>query len=86
MDTILEQLLSQYTVKDKDNPLEQEITQCHQTLIQHLSKADRRVVLRIMDCYGHLECQCTLKAFQTGFYLAWKLSQELHAFEGTCNQ
>ena len=49
---------------------ENEVEECH--------KAERKLVLRIIDAQNYITEQTSLDSFIAGFELAWRLSIELH--------
>lgn len=60
---------------------EQEIETCHRQLIERLEKAERKLVLRIMDAHGLIAEERSVDSFLCGFQLAWELAYELNHFE-----
>ncbi|ADU27323.1 DUF6809 family protein [Ethanoligenens harbinense] len=65
----------------KGTPQARRIEANHRTLITHLSKADRRLVLRIIDDKDQLINDISLDSFITGFQLAWRLANELNGHD-----
>lgn len=63
--------------------LKQEIEDCHQKLIEVLSKPERRLVLQIIDAKDQIAEDRSIDSFITGFRLAWQLSNELNTYEKT---
>ena len=59
----------------------QEIKDCHQQLIERLDKADRKLVLRIIDATDRIAEETSIDSFISGFELAWKISTELNQYE-----
>ena len=54
-----------------------EIERCRQALSEKLSKEDRRLVLKIIDCKDQIAEAQSFSSFIAGFLLGWKLSNEL---------
>ena len=61
--------------------LKAEIEACHQTLIEHLEKPERRLVLRIIDCKNQIAEDRSIDSFISGFCLAWRLGHELNIYK-----
>ena len=59
----------------------QEIEECHQALINALDKAERRLVLQIIDAKDRIVEDTSIDSFISGFELAWRLSTELNQYE-----
>ena len=53
----------------------------HQQLIERLEKAERKLVLRIMDAQGLIAEQRSVDSFICGFRLAWEMANEPNHFE-----
>lgn len=60
---------------------EQEIRSCHQELVCHLEKPERKLVLRIIDAQNLIAEERSMDSFLCGFKLAWELAYELNYFE-----
>lgn len=63
--------------------LKQEIEDCHQKLIEVLSKPERRLILHIIDAKDQIAEDRSIDSFIAGFRLAWRLSNELNMYEKT---
>lgn len=63
--------------------LKQEIEDCHQKLIEVLSRSERRLVLQIIDAKDQIAEERSIDSFIAGFRLAWRLSNELNIYEKT---
>ena len=60
---------------------EQEVETCHRQLIERLEKAERKLVLQIIDAQNLITEERSLDSFLCGFKLAWELAYELNHFE-----
>lgn len=69
-----------YTPPELTQP-KQEVEECHQALIEVLGKAERRLVLQIIDAKDRIAEDTSLDSFISGFELAWQLSSELNNYE-----
>ena len=61
---------------------EQELDICHKQLIDVLGKAERKLVLRIIDGKDRLADEIGLDSFIFGFKLATQLAHELKKYDG----
>ncbi|MEG1836106.1 MAG: hypothetical protein RR229_08350 [Oscillospiraceae bacterium] len=60
--------------------LETCVEENHQILIEHLSKADRKIVLRMLDAQQTIGILQTQNAFTQGFKLGLEISNELQNY------
>lgn len=81
MEDTLNALYDQFYRKPKNTSQARRVEANHQTLIAHLNKADRKLVLRIIDDKDQLINDISLDSFIAGFQLAWRLANELSARE-----
>ena len=63
--------------------LKREIEDCHQKLIEVLSRPERRLVFQIIDAKDQIAEERSIDSFIAGFCLAWRLSSELNMYEKT---
>ncbi len=75
---LLKELYDCFYVRPELDEQENEVEECHKTLIAALEKPERRLVLRIIDAQDSIREQTSLDSFIAGFELAWRLSIELH--------
>lgn len=61
--------------------LETCVEENHQVLIEHLSKADRKIVLRMLDAQQTMGLLQTQNAFVQGFKLGLELTTELQNYD-----
>ena len=61
---------------------EQELDDCHKQLIDVLGKAERKLILRIIDGKDRLADEIGLDSFIFGFKLATQLAHELKKYDG----
>ena len=61
---------------------EQELDDCHKQLIDVLGKAERKLILRIIDGKDRLADELGLDSFIFGFKLATQLAHELKKYDG----
>lgn len=61
--------------------LKEEIERSHQTLIGRLDKADRRLVLNVIDYKDQIAVELSADSFNAGFHLGWKLRHELYMYD-----
>ncbi|QNK39835.1 hypothetical protein [Caproicibacter fermentans] len=80
MEDILEALYGNFYSKPQNTPQARRIEANHRILIDHLSKADRRLVLRIIDDKDQLIHDISFDSFVSGFWLAWRLANELSQY------
>ena len=81
MNELLKALYDGFYEKLPATQLKAEIEQCHQELIEKLSKPERKLVLQIIDCKDQIAEDLSIDSFIAGFRLAWKLSQELNTYD-----
>ena len=81
MNELLKALYDSFYEKLPATQLKAEIERCHQGLIEKMSKPERKLVLQIIDCKDQIAEDLSIDSFIAGFRLAWKLSQELNAYE-----
>ena len=81
MDDLLSALYNKFYKPLKDEERSEEISRCHEQLIQVLKKPERRLVLRIIDNKDYIAGELAYDAFVAGFHLAWKLSAEIRCYE-----
>ena len=60
-----------------ETELKQEISTCHQQLIEALDKPNRRLVLQIIDAKDQITEDISIDSFICGFKLAWQLGNEI---------
>ena len=80
----LEQMYHQFYEPIPQPVLEKIINKNFQELIQHLSKADKRLVLEIIDSKDLIICHRTQESFICGFQLALEIMSELK-YENTAD-
>ena len=76
----LEQLYHQYYKPSKQPFFQNIIDESHQLLISNLSKADRKLILRIIDSKDSILGYHTKESFIYGFNLAVELLTELKQY------
>ena len=81
MKTRLKNLYDCFYTPPEFSEQNQEVEECHQTLIKVLEKPERRLVLRIMDAQSLMAEERSIDSFISGFELAWQLSMELNQYE-----
>ena len=81
MDKLLKSLYDNYYKPLPQFELKQEIEDCHQKLIELLSKPERKLVLQIIDAQDEVSEKLALDSFITGFRLAWQLTNELNYYQ-----
>ena len=74
---LLKELYDCFYTRPEFSEQEEEVTACHNTLIEALAKPERKLVLRIIDAQDSIIEQTSLDSFTAGFELAWRLSIEL---------
>lgn len=80
MAQVLDEFYSCFYKKCDCSKLQNSVDENHKILIEHLSKADRKVVLQIMD---ELELICNLQtkdSFIQGFKLGLEIKTELEKY------
>ena len=75
---LLKELYDCFYVRPELDEQENEVEECHKSLIAALEKPERKLVLRIIDAPNYITEQTSLDSFIAGFELAWRLSIELH--------
>ena len=80
MSELLEKLYDHFYVPAEMPELQQEIENCHRSLIGTLSKADRKILLRIIDAKDSITELRSIESFIRGFQVAWRLAAELDAY------
>ena len=81
MNDTLNQLYNRFYTPLPMAECEQEIEDCHRQLIERLEKAERKLVLQIIDAQNLITEERSLDSFLYGFKLAWELAYELNHFE-----
>ena len=81
MNKLLKDLYDCFYAPPELSVQEQEIEECHQTLIGMLEKPERRPVLQIIDAKDRIVEDTSIDSFISGFELAWHLSVELNQYE-----
>ena len=81
MNDTLNQLYNRFYTPLSMAECEQEIEDCHRQLIERLEKAERKLVLQIIDAQNLITEERSLDSFLCGFKLAWELACELNHFE-----
>lgn len=81
MNELLKAIYDDFYNKPPVVQLKEGIERSHQELIGRLDKADRKVVLHIIDCKDQIAEELSIDSFIFGFHLAWKLSQELNMYD-----
>ena len=81
MNDTLNQLYNRFYTPLPMAECEQEIEDCHRQLIERLEKAERKLVLQIIDAQNLITEERSLDSFLCGFKLAWELAYELNHFE-----
>ena len=81
MNDTLKQLYNRFYTPLPMAECEQEIEDCHRQLIERLEKAERKLVLQIIDAQNLITEERSLDSFLCGFKLAWELAYELNHFE-----
>ena len=81
MNDTLNQLYNRFYTPRPRAECEQEIEDCHRQLIERLEKAERKLVLQIIDAQNLITEERSLDSFLCGFKLAWELAYELNHFE-----
>ena len=74
---LLKELYDCFYTRPEFSEQEEEVTACHNALIEALAKPERKLVLRIIDAQDSIIEQTSLDSFTAGFELAWRLSIEL---------
>ena len=77
----LEKLYDKFYEPSRQPFFQNLIDESHQTLIQNLSKADRKLVLRIIDSKDEISCNHTIESFICGFNLAMEILTELKNYK-----
>lgn len=77
----LDELYCRMCEQLKLTQLESCVQENHQVLIEHLSKADRKVVLRMLDAQQTIGILQTQNAFAQGFKLGLELTTELQNYD-----
>ena len=73
----LEKLYNQFYEPSQQTFFQNIIDNSHNELIQHLSKADKKLVLQIIDSKDSIICYRTQESFICGFNLAMEILLEL---------
>lgn len=81
MNNTLKRLYDRFYTPLPMEEAEQEIEACHRQLIKRLEKAERKLVLRIMDAQGLIAEERSVDSFICGFRLAWEMAYELNHFD-----
>lgn len=79
--TVLKVLYDRFYIPMLMEQTEREIETCHQQLIEHLEKAEEKLVLRIMDAQSLIAEERSMGSFLCGFQLALEMANELNHFE-----
>lgn len=82
MEKITYQLYQEFYQPAKNTPESRRIEQNHRTLIGRLGKAERNLVLRIIDDKDMLIEHSSYNAFTCGFRLAMRLATEINEKDG----
>ena len=80
MTQLMQALHDRFYIPPEFKTLSHEADECHRSLIQTLSRADRKLLLRIIDIKDSIAEQQTLDSFIRGFQLAAQMAFELKAF------
>jgi len=81
MNELLKALYDDFYDKPPAIQLKDEIESCHKELIERLDKADRKLVLQVIDCKDRIAEDLSIDSFIAGFRLAWRLGQELNMYD-----
>lgn len=76
LDELYRAMCEQLKLTELENCVEEN----HQVLIEHLSKADRKIVLRMLDAQQTIGVLQTQNAFTQGFKLGLELTTELQNY------
>ena len=76
MNKTLKALYDRFYKRPELTTLRKSVEADHRLLIERLDKADRKLVLRIIDDEAAIAGALSLDAFLCGFRLAWQLSNE----------
>ena len=82
MSNTLEQLYHEHYKPSRQAFFQNLIDESHKELIQNLTKADRKLVLRIIDSNDSISNAHNLEAFVCGLNLAMEILTELKQYQG----
>ena len=82
MKNLLRTLYWNLYIPYKNQETEQELDDCHKQLIDVLGKAERKLVLQIIDGKDRLADEIGFDSFIFGFKLATQLAHELKKYNG----
>lgn len=81
MSELLKAIYNDFYNKPPAVQLKEEIERSHQTLIGRLDKADRSLVLNVIDYKDQIAEELSIDSFIAGFHLGWKLGNELNVYD-----
>ena len=85
MSNTLEQLYHEHYKPSRQAFFQNLIDESHKELIQNLTKADRKLVLRIIDSNDSISNAHNLEAFVCGLNLAMEILTELKQYQNQCD-
>ena len=75
---LLKDLYDCFYIPPEFRAQKREIEECRRELTEALDKAERRLVLQIIDAKDYIIENTSIDSFLSGFKLAWRLCEELN--------